>query len=328
MFFLKKKNTSPQKIPNSLVISVGNLSVGGTGKTPFVIYLSNLIAQLDNTIQITILSRGYGGKNSKQGMKVENDSNPIFSGDEPLLIKKSLENANVIIGVNRLASYQKYANTNTGKNVILLDDGFQHFAIERNLDIVLVDSIRLLGNGFTIPLGTLREKHTALKRARIVVFTKSEQANPNEIEKITAKFLAVNPSLQIYHSYYETRSLLNLLGDSLDIIQVSGQKVFTFSGIASPETFVNSIKKMNPALLGFQRFKDHYSYSENDILKILKTASEYDLVVCTEKDYVKIKDYKIESNLAKKIYYLKISLCLKKEDEFLDYLRGMLKITS
>lgn len=322
LFFFKKSITKSNVIPNALVFSVGNLSVGGTGKTPFVIYLSRLIQTIDDESKITILSRGYGGKNSKIGMEVEPDSDPTLCGDEPLLIKKSLKNIEMIIGRNRFGSYAKFSKWQMKqRKLILLDDGFQHFSIDRDMDIVLIDSIQKLGTyGFTLPIGILREKYTSLKRAQVVIFTKSDLVNLDELNELKEQFLSVNPNLKIYHSYYKPGNLISCSGE-LKLDYIFQKKVFLFSGIAEPNSFIRTIENINPKSFQFRRFKDHHSYSEKEILQVLKTSIEYDIAICTEKDFVKIRKLEIHNDMLKNLHYLHIEARIKEESDFIRFLK-------
>ena len=166
------------------VVSVGNLTVGGTGKTPMVILLAGMLR--DRGMRPAVLSRGYGGKSTSDVLVVSDGSQilagPEEAGDEPVLIARRLKGIPVLAGAKR-ALTGRYARENFGVDVMVLDDGFQHRWIHRDLDIVLLDSRQPLGNGLLLPRGPLREPPSALERAGVVVFTRSEDSTGPLMDK-------------------------------------------------------------------------------------------------------------------------------------------------
>lgn len=290
-------------LPNSIVISVGNLSAGGTGKTPFTIYIANILNELYPNTNITILSRGYKGAKSKQGMKVELDSDPKDCGDEPLLIKKTLPFVNVIIGRNRYHSFLKHSNSE--KQIVILDDGFQHHSIKRQFDFVLIDSDAGFGNGMVIPAGFLREGVSALNRSSCIIFTKAAPTNQEKRKKLLQKIRKQLPDKNIIQVGYKPLGYFGYGNQFLSIGGLKNKKVFAFSGIGNPESFIRLLKEENPSQLDFQQYMDHFDYSTEELWKLDEKAKGYDYVICTEKDYVKISK---ESSNLNNLYYLKVEV--------------------
>lgn len=305
VFFLDQKFTKPKKLQNSFVISVGNLSVGGTGKTPFTIYLANTIHKLYPEKEIVILSRGYGGKKSSQGMLVLEDSNPEDTGDEPLLLKRALPFATVIIGKDRYSSFLEFHKLTGSKTIVILDDGFQHHRLQRDFDFVLIDSQKKFGNGFTLPVGMLREKPSALQRANSVVFTKTKFLASEEFDAFKKSVLRLNPKLNPYIFSYHPNSLENAKARK-SIAEINGKKVFVFTGIGNPEYFLKTIESQNPLRIQYRFFQDHHEYTIQELTSLIEESKECDLLICTEKDYVKIEKFELHGQF-EKIYYVVLS---------------------
>jgi tetraacyldisaccharide 4'-kinase len=362
LFYLDRLFKAKHKIPDSFTISVGNLTTGGTGKTPLTIYIAKLVHSIYPEKQIVILSRGYRGKKSKEGMKVELDSDPADSGDEPLLIKAKIPFAEVIIGRNRFQSYNKYqpkgkqeltvselspltdingrfsprfrsrtrkrffiSLTDEGiesqkpisgvKKVVILDDGFQHHAIKRDLDFVLVDSNNAYGTGLTIPLGILRERITAIKRAHYVIFTRYAKENSPNVEILKVKFTKINPELKFYNLAYIPLPLLNLKGEILSLETLKTKKVVVFSALGNPFSFENLIESHKPQELKKIRFPDHFAYNQKIMLELFQELKNFDLLICTEKDFIKIQHLNLRNPEMEKIFILPVEVYLNKQAE-------------
>ncbi|MEA1935460.1 MAG: tetraacyldisaccharide 4'-kinase [Thermodesulfobacteriota bacterium] len=259
------------------VISIGNITVGGTGKTPTVIMLANLLKELG--YKPTVLSRGYGGKN-KDSINVVSDGSNILmdtnvAGDEPILIAKSVNHIPVITGPRRYLT-GRYAVDHLGADVLILDDAFQHRSLFRDIDIVLLDGKRSFGNGFLLPRGPLREPKKALKRADIIVLTGEKRDST------------------LFSGHHKPKELIK--GDGNDIYPLeylSGKKVCAFAGIAKPESFKETLKSLGGEMVAFITFPDHHRYTTGDLKKIKRTTSDCsaEITVTTEKDGIKLIDF-------------------------------------
>jgi tetraacyldisaccharide 4'-kinase len=293
---------------------VGNLTVGGTGKTPVVLYLLQFFQNKYPHYNFTVLSRGYKAKLSKVGAILPQNPNPILYGDEPSLIKKKFPNVQVMIGGNRVQTFRKYNVFHSKNHIVILDDGFQHVAICRDFDLVLLDANSPLGNGFTIPLGVLREPFFNLKRASAVLFTKINSENKEKLKPISEKINTVVPS--VFSSHYQTKK-----------IQVS-RKVDQYvlvTGVGNPKDVLRSAKlSLNSESVELKAYSDHFEYSEKELLSLLTLYSETSNLkidfITTEKDWIKISKFpKFLSELKSKnrnLYILELELSIEEETRF------------
>lgn len=262
------------------VISVGNITVGGTGKTPCVIALAKLltemIPELNEQDRIAVLSRGYG-RLSKKLIEVRPDSQWQETGDEPILIKRSMPHLAVVVHADRRQS-SAYAINRLKSKLLILDDGFQHRAIARNMDIVLLAGTYPLGNGRQLPAGPLRESPSALERASLVVGIGQEAAEASALaEKYMIPFVNAVAKTNI-HNNFDNKSNL---------------KVFVLTSIANPTRFITSLPKAGLNLCGQLLFPDHHPFQPTDLERIYHEASrcEADVVLTTEKDQIRLSSW-------------------------------------
>ena len=314
LFFLNKTFTKKKSLPVSFVISVGNLSIGGTGKTPFTIYLANTINSIFPNRKIVILTRGYGGIETQEGMVVQENSNPKESGDEPLLIKRACPFADVIVGKDRYLAFHKFCKSIVEETIIILDDGFQHHQLNRDFDFVLIDLKKNIGNNFTLPIGSLREKPKSLNRANSVVFTKIEEVQKENLLDLEKNFKKINPKLSFYKFLYIAKFIKNQ-NTVFSIQKIAGKKILIFTGIANPKHFQKTIQIHQPSQIHTNIFSDHHPFTKSEIKNILSKNSDYDFILCTEKDYVKIEGYK-DLPLFENIYYVPIQTQIDTLEEF------------
>ncbi len=317
LFLLDQKFTKKKKLPGAFVISVGNLSMGGTGKTPFSIFLAKLIHKKFPDQKIIILSRGYNAKGSLRGHRVGPHSTPMEAGDEPLLLKKHLPFAEVWIGKDRYSSYIHFREELRMRenSIVILDDGFQHHVLERDVDLVLLDSSKISKERFLIPAGNLREPISSLIRADQIIFSKYESSIEKIVQNIQNKF-----SKGILRFSLEPDKLLspNLQSDSPKIL--SGKKVYAFTGIGNPEVFFSMIRKFEPLKLETRAFRDHHSYTIEDENVLNLIAKNFDFLVCTEKDLVKI------SNPPNQLRILLLKSKLDKEEKLISFLQKKISL--
>lgn len=317
LFLLDQKFTKKKKLPGAFVISVGNLSMGGTGKTPFSIFLAKLIHKKFPDQKIIILSRGYNAKGSLRGHRIGPHSTPMEAGDEPLLLKKHLPFAEVWIGKDRYSSYIHFREELRMRenSIVILDDGFQHHVLERDVDLVLLDSSKISKERFLIPAGNLREPISSLIRADQIIFSKYESSIEKIVQNIQNKF-----SKEILRFSLEPDKLLspNLQSDSPKIL--SGKKVYAFTGIGNPEVFFSMIRKFEPLKLETRAFRDHHSYTIEDENVLNLIAKNFDFLVCTEKDLVKI------SNPPNQLRILLLKSKLDKEEKLISFLQKKISL--
>ncbi len=288
------------------VISVGNITVGGTGKTPMVIYLAGLIKTLG--YRSVVVSRGYGGEASSGGGIVSDGDKILLgakkAGDEPFMMAKRLLGLSVpvVIGSDRyragMTAVKKFK-----PDVIILDDGFQHLRLNRDLDILLFDAKYPIGNGNILPRGVMREPASSMERADLFVLTRVED-NP-VASPVQSFYNAVSGSVPIevldiipaFTSTHKPHIHGKVKRNSIELIPDDGlcvdKDVFAFSGIAKNHEFRKTAESMGYNIKGYSEFPDHYLYSENDCNDIAASArhSCVKTIITTEKDYVKIAEF-------------------------------------
>ena len=279
-FFISR--TLPTKI-----ISVGNITSGGTGKTPMVIYLVKKLKEKGKNV--AILSRGYGRKTAGTQL-VTDGQKPVDDwrnfGDEPTLLAEKLKGVPIVVDENRyrggLFLVDKFK-----PDVIILDDGFQHRSLNRNVDIVLINSQDVRGDYKLIPYGNLREPIKHLKRADILVFTKTNITNPSPyLINMSEKF-----SLPTIKSHIRVGNTLYNGNKSTPVNK--NKKTIAVSALGDQRGFHKTLEQIGVAIVEKITFLDHHDYVQKDIEKIIDKAETHnaDIIVTTEKDLVKLKKY-------------------------------------
>jgi tetraacyldisaccharide 4'-kinase len=273
------------------VISIGNITVGGMGKTPTVIMLANFLRE--KGYRPAVLSRGYGGK-TESSVNIVSDGTHILmgyveAGDEPVLIAKSTHGIPVITGPKRTLT-GRVAIKNFEADVLILDDAFQHRRIFRDIDIVLLGREKPFGNGFLIPRGPLRETPEALKRAHIIIWKDRTRDGryPQYHEQGIGTFLPV------LSCYPKPKGLVRgNTEDAFALEYVKGKKVCAFAGIGSPEAFGETIESLGGVLVSLLPFPDHYHYASRDVMDIrrMSSASGAEIIMTTEKDGIRLTDF-------------------------------------
>lgn len=311
------------KLEKAKVVSIGNVSTGGTGKTPATVYFAELLKSED--YRIGILSRGYGGTLVKKGAVIS-DGKKIFysakdSGDEPALLAENLPGVPVAVGQKRSDS-GKLLQKKYKCNLFLLDDGFQHYALHRDVDIVLIDATNPFGNGHLLPHGILREPLDALRRSDIIILTKTNQATPAELENLEAKLKELSGHQMIFLASHKPEGFVRLPDDgqpfnrsiSKKLSLVKKKKIWAFSGIGSHRSFENTLFALGAAEVQSISFRDHHSYSEKDVENILRRVDPDEILITTEKDWVKLREYSEQFKSLKNFYYLKIGFHIEKNE--------------
>ena len=271
------------------VISVGNITVGGAGKTPLVAALAKELRQ--RGLRVAILSRGYKGTSEQTGGIVSDGQRqyltPAEAGDEPSMLANQLPDVPVLVGKKRYAMGVK-ACERFDLDVIILDDGFQHLGVKREVDMVLIDARSGFGNGHLFPRGPLREPLTSLRRASLIVLTKAEASGPQkEREKQLRRYA---PDIPLYHSRYKTVFLRDAVsGTLLTPDWLHGKRLIAFAGIADPEYFFLLVERLGADVVKTISFPDHYDYGRDDIAMLRPLSKTVDAIVTTEKDFVKLQ---------------------------------------
>ena len=279
--------------PNIPVISVGNLTVGGTGKTPVVDLLSKELQS--RKIKPAIISRGYGRKNNDTQKRLrfcENKhSDPEFFGDEPYMLAIRNPEVPVYVNSSRIAAADS-AEKKDNPDILVLDDAFQHLAIHRDLNLLLIDAEHGLGNGKLIPYGTLREPASQWTRADAIIVTKANISSANEVSEILKNELKV--TIPVFNFYFEAKFICSLDGkDQHNIKHLAGKNLLIVSGIAQPDSFKKMLENHKGNIINHLEFSDHHDYSNNDVQNILNKNAEIkpDYIITTEKDAVKLRRF-------------------------------------
>jgi len=274
---------------NVPVISVGNLTVGGTGKTPAVDYIARLM--LNNHLRPAIITRGYGRK--QLGTVVVSDGEKICAiveagGDETMLLAKSLQRAVVIADEKKFRGAQ-YAGENFQIDAVIVDDGFQYRKLLRDLNIVLIDAPSFFENKWLLPAGPFREPFGSVSRADVVIFSNTGKCKPGTLDKLSYQ-TSRNSSAILFSASLEPKFLENLAtGEHLPISFLNGKKVFAACGIAQPARFFEEIKRCGADMVESIAFSDHHAFEKDDIVAIFERArkAHAELIVITEKDATK-----------------------------------------
>ena len=276
------------------VVSIGNITVGGTGKTPIVIHLAKRL--LEAGIRPLVLSRGYGSDGA--GTRIVSDGLTVLldaarGGDEPVLIARSLPGVPVVVDPDRVRGGLAAASRfNPG--IVLLDDGYQHRRLARDLDIVLLDAVEPFGHYSVLPSGLLREPFTGLARAGIFIVTHAPESEP--LGTLTAVVRRYNPSAPIVRAWHVPDALVPIgpAGDAPEPVAglagLRGAPVYAFCGIANPQGFLTTIRELGARLVGARAFGDHHPYTPGEIAALARDAAEAGaaFVLTTEKDAARL----------------------------------------
>ncbi len=286
--FIKQK-----KLPCS-VISVGNIVAGGTGKTPTVAAIARLLQK--DAYKVGLLLRGYKGKSKNKVTIVSDGEKQLCSrevcGDEADMLARQLPNIPVVVGRQRYLT-GKTILERSACDVLILDDGFQHRQLSRDLDILTIDATHPFGTGKMLPIGTLREPKSSIQRADILLLTRTDAVNTN-IGKLKIELNRLAPNIPILESIHKPVTLYQLNQQNKDGIMsidtLSGKRILAVCGIGNPIAFVETLEKYNPATVELLAFPDHHVYSESHLQQIERVLkqSESDVIVITQKDEQKL----------------------------------------
>lgn len=300
------------KVP---IISVGNLSFGGTGKTPFTIWLADKF--IAKNLNVLILMRGYKGNFESTGGVIRGGakigSAPIDFGDEAVLISRKLPKVNIVVGKNRSSNLKKYYSE-LRPDLVILDDGHQHLKIARDHNFVLFDVSMPISHFRMAPLGYFREGLTALEDADSIIFTKSNLASMDKIQEVKKLISPYVPKGVKYShiSYHPTGVMSDHHTRAFAAIGLFSKKVICIAGIANKNSFFKLVEELGAEIIKTISFPDHHKFNAKEIESALKLAKETNaIILTTEKDIVKIRritDDKI-------IFFLEVGLEFLKGEE-------------
>lgn len=306
------------------VISIGNITVGGTGKTPTAQKIALQVKEMG--YNVVILNRGYRS-HCELPIGVVSSTEKIFmtayeAGDEAYLMAKTLPGIPVIIGRNRAVTGQ-YAVDKFNADVIIMDDGFQHWRLQRDLDIVLVDTLNMFGNGCVLPRGMLREPLQNLARADLFLFTKTDQSSKlsrQELRKTIAKY---NDKAPVVESVHNPKNFVEIADwykgvsqNTLTLDELKDQNVIVFSAIGNPSSFEQTLAAIGVNILEAVRYPDHHDYGMLEMQYLSERVETLNAValITTAKDAVKIPTEFIYSDREILLYVLNMDICLTDTD--------------
>lgn len=311
-------------LENCSLISVGNITTGGTGKTPAVQWLARKLNQ--PPCKIAIVARGYGGSASPSGAVVSDGTaiilNAAQSGDEPLLHARSLPGVPVLIGRDRNAVVRQ-AVESFGANLIVLDDAFQYWSLPRDFDLVLMDARRPFDNGHLLPKGHLRELPAALQRADAILLTRCDRATPDERTR-SRRQIAAWTTVPIFESIHEPVALRDeASGATLPLETLQKSKIVALSALADNEAFVSTLMALDASIVATVGRRDHHHWRQAEVSRTAQQARAQGAVavVTTEKDAVKLQ---ATWTAPLPLWSLVIRLNVEGEEELLSQIRGCL----
>jgi len=270
------------------VIGVGNLTVGGTGKTPLTSHLAGILR--DAGYRVGVVSRGYRRRGSRAPLLVS-DGRAVLAdsdaaGDEPFLIARDNPGVPVAVGADRHAAARLLLSS-CPSDVLVLDDAFQRRGIRRDIDLLLVDGRDPWGNGRMLPLGPLREPLSSASRADAFVVFRSEGRLPAPLAPVLERY---NPKAAVYLGRMEPRGFVRADGEFVASASLGRMTAYAFSGIARPERFEEDLRLLGLRIAGFRRFPDHHRFRRRDLEALARdaAAASAEVLVTTEKDLVRL----------------------------------------
>lgn len=311
IFFYKRGILKSVRLPVP-VISVGNITVGGTGKTPIVEYIARYLRRKGK--RVAILSRGYAATiKQEHGSFIKHVCN-----DEYLLFQENIPDIPNLLDKDRVKSGFE-AISHFQAEYLLLDDGFQHLRLARNLDIVTIDALNPFGYEHIVPRGMLREPLESLKRADMIMLTHADQCNQDKIAATINRLREIAGQIPIVETVHKPICLeSSKSNETMDITWLQGKKVFAFCAIGNPVSFRKSIESLGGELLGFRVFPDHHVYTPSELKTLNAEAQRVrpDAIIITQKDKVKMKNDHVFFNFS--LWTLKMEICIVKGYEIFE----------
>jgi tetraacyldisaccharide 4'-kinase len=318
-YALKNQKRLPHK-----VVSIGNITLGGTGKTPATIALAEEANKMG--FKPCILTRGYKG-NAKDPCFVSIGEEPLLeeyqAGDEALLMAEKLKRIPIIKGKNRYKAGM-FALSSLPlalcPDLFILDDGFQHWGLFRDKNILLIDSTNPFGNRKLLPLGPLREPICAISRSDVIVITKTDEVRnqKSKVKSLVEEIKKYNSKASIFFAGHRPSIFKTMTGEVFSLDWVRNKKFFGFCSIGNPKSFKETLLSVDTELIGFKTFRDHYRYSHDDIQAITGISKRYgtDWIVTTEKDIMRLKKLAVPQNIVALVIKFMI------DEEFYDEVLG------
>lgn len=304
------------------VISVGNITAGGTGKTLVVEYLVRCLKA--KGCKVAILTRGY----RRQVIQRTGDPEISFEamGDEPFMLQQKLQDVPVVVDENRIRGCAR-AKKEFGADTVVLDDGFQQWRIKKDLEIVTIDARNPFGNRHMLPRGILREPLSSLKRADIFILTKTNLCT--ELSKLTSELSALNPKASLFFAEHRARDFYSLYNKDafLPLSALEGKSVGLFSGIGDPASFESLVKSLGFSIGLTFRFSDHHSFTQEELNALMKDSLQRGIstLITTEKDAARLGSVHVKEK-EMRILVLRISLGLKDEEGFFNRLHKLYSV--
>jgi tetraacyldisaccharide 4'-kinase len=296
------------------VISIGNLTTGGTGKTPAVVHIAQLL--LEEGYKVAILSRGY--KRNSKGYVVVSDGIKILAdtdrgGDEPVMISHEVPGAVVAVHEKRYRG-GKFLIEDYNVDLVILDDGFQHRSLHRDLDIVLINASRIDHIRAHLPSGRLRESLRSLRRADIVVGTKyDDSVSFSSLERLVHRYAPV----PVIGAILKPVDYIDVIRNrAVGLESIIDKQAYLFTGIAEPDEFYSTVRYTGGVVKGTHRYRDHYRFKESDVTVLLSEAEAAgaDVLVTTEKDAVRLHSFKDLFEKRIPLYALRVSFSMTTDD--------------
>ena len=323
------------------VISIGNITVGGTGKTPMTIHVAGEFKRAG--FKVVIVSRGYKGGAEKHG-GIVSDGRTLYmdaeqAGDEPFMIACRLKGVPVVVGKNRFAAGM-LAIDEYQPDVIVLDDAFQHLKLKRDIDLVLLDHMRPFGNSHLLPRGVLREPAASLARSAACILTRCRAGADDAAMSALAKIQRLVPGIPVFTSSHVPywcvvrKGAQESFQAGPDFVSPNGpdpvnhHKVFCFSGIARNDDFQQTVKDLGFKVTGLLEFSDHHRYTEADLATILRCAQNTgaDRLITTEKDHARIA---VKCPLAMDLVVVGVKVSFgDREQDFISFIHNRLQTES
>jgi tetraacyldisaccharide 4'-kinase len=307
---LYKRGLLRQQVLPCRVISVGNLTVGGTGKTPVVIALAAALRERGR--KVGVISRGYKRRRGTSILEISDGrtlrGHPGDSGDEPFLIAQRCPGVPVAVGADR-PRVGRYLLDRHHIETLILDDGFQHLALRRDMDVLVLDAGAPFGNGYLLPRGRLREPLVAMERASAVLVTRASQAH--RLDELKAMVRAVAPAVPIWITDFAPSAVVQVgRSAAVEPSTLKGERVVAVSGIGNPDSFRRLLVAEGATVLDHCVFADHHAYSQDDLGRIRRMAERVgvDRIVTTEKDAVKLAQLDEVKNRKIELWAVRIDL--------------------
>lgn len=304
------------------VISVGNLTVGGTGKTPCTAFIANFLHA--EGLSVAILSRGY--KRQSNGLVEVSNGQEILceaaqAGDEPYLLAHLCPGIRVVVNADRYEA-GKWLEARTRMDVYLLDDGYQHLRLHRDLNVLLLDGENPVGNGSLLPHGILREPSSEIRRADLVIATRAERANRDALHALVG---SLNPAAPLFFAQHAIIGF-KLLNAAPPLVNLTNEKIAAFSGIAQPERFFADLQQKQLQIVHQQSFPDHHRYTREEVESFIAqaTAQQAAAIVTTEKDAANLPANVLTTSTLP-VYAAQLHFWIENELEFKRLVREKIK---